>query len=54
ASLLRFLGLLSFMAFASLLLHDRFGSRINGFNYISTVLFYIGQPLLFVANQRTF
>ncbi|KAK6108199.1 YhhN-like family protein [Brugia pahangi] len=54
AALLRFLGLLSLMAFASLLLLDRFGSRINGFNYISTVLFYIGQPLLFVANQRTF
>ncbi|CAG9539325.1 unnamed protein product [Cercopithifilaria johnstoni] len=51
-ALLRFLGLLSFMALASLLILNRFGSRIDGFNYITTALFYIGQLLLFVANQQ--
>ncbi|KAL3985302.1 YhhN-like family protein [Acanthocheilonema viteae] len=53
-ALLRFLGLLSFMACDSLLILDRFGSHINGFNYLCTALFYIGQPLLFVANQQAF
>ncbi|VDK84689.1 unnamed protein product [Litomosoides sigmodontis] len=53
-ALLRFFGLLSFMICDSLLILNQFGDHIDGFNYISTALFYIGQPLLFVANQQAF
>uniref|UniRef100_A0A2K6W9X0 lysoplasmalogenase n=1 Tax=Onchocerca volvulus TaxID=6282 RepID=A0A2K6W9X0_ONCVO len=54
AALLRFLGLLSFMAYVSLLLLNRFGNRIDRSNYISILLFCIGQLLLFIANARAF
>ncbi|VDM46957.1 unnamed protein product [Toxocara canis] len=54
ADSLRFVGLLSCLACSSILLLNQFGVRFDKSNYVLSLLYYVSQGLLFLANERAF
>ncbi|XGW12197.1 hypothetical protein V3C99_013131, partial [Haemonchus contortus] len=54
ASYIRLVGAIAQTASSSLFVVNMFGERTESVQVISRVLFYVGQALLFLANERTF
>ncbi|VDK56489.1 unnamed protein product [Anisakis simplex] len=54
AAALRFLGMLACLACSSVLILNQFGARFDRSNYMLTILHYVSQGLLFLANEETF
>ncbi|KAK5971305.1 hypothetical protein GCK32_009164 [Trichostrongylus colubriformis] len=54
ASLIRFIGTFANMGSNTIFLASVFGRRVETLQVISRIMFYIGEGLMFLANERTF